>query len=180
MLQPIKNYSLKCIVSSLTFLLCFFPNVFSSQPNNFENHSQLIYLLTRSFEWPPENKSGDFIIGVYNNDQAYESMQRVMFAKYKERQEIKIKNIVRIEDVKMCQILFLPDHNSANFDVLNDQAKKNSTLVMTQNEEGFPEGSCLNFYVSNGRLKFDLNSSEIEKRNIKIHAGLLDFIEHRE
>ena len=80
----------------------------------------------------------------------------------------------------MCQILFLPDRNTANFDVLNEQAKKYATLVITQDAEGFPQGSCLNFYIFNGRLKFDLNNSEIDKRNIKIHPDLLEFIENRE
>ncbi|TAH40368.1 MAG: YfiR family protein [Bacteroidetes bacterium] len=180
MLDRLKNKSWKCIVGILTFLVCFFPNVFSSQPNNFDNHSQLIYFLTRCFEWPPQTKTGDFTIGVYNNDPAFESMSRVLADKRKERQQIQIKKIERIEDVKLCHMLYLPDANTPNFEILNQQAKNSSTLVITERPNALAEGSCLNFYTLNGKLRIELNASEIETREIIIHSDFIKFIEQRE
>ncbi len=80
----------------------------------------------------------------------------------------------------MCHMLYLPDANTPNFDVLNQLAKNSSTLVITESPNALSEGSCLNFYTLNGTLKFELNTSEIEKRAIKIHGDMLEFIEHRE
>ena len=171
--------TLRYLLGIIALLACLAPLQSKSQNNDFEKHANIIYLLTRYFEWPSSAQSGNFTIGIYGDDKAFDTFNRLIVYKRVGIQDIKVKKVLDFDQLKGCHMLFIANSKTGNLDKIIALTKNTSTIIITQENNYLSKGSCLNFKIENDKLKIEINSAEINKRSIKIDSELLGLLENK-
>ncbi len=93
-------------------------------------------------------------------------------------QSIEIRKFSSSGEIDKCNMIFIPYDKTGMLQEVVNKLKNSSTIVLTDSEksqkDGFlKHGAIINFVSVDGKLKFETNKTEIEKREIRIAADLL-------
>ena len=132
-----------------------------------------IYKFTSFINWKASTHS-NFIILVVKNDTIYNELSSIFSDK-----KINNLNVEILKDDKLTiyeklnpNIIFL----DAKADTAKLDLKKiNSSLLISNNNEGLRNPIAINFYVGNDeKLKFEINNENVRKFDIEINSRLLN------
>lgn len=160
------------------FLLLSLPGLVGFQGGSINSRGRMQSLFLYNFaskyiEWPTPYKEGNFVIGILGETPLMSELNTVTAAKKVFNQSIEIKKFNSSSEITKCNMLFIPfDKSDALQDVIN-KMKGSSTLIITEKEGILKQGAIINFVSVDGKLKFETNKTEIEKREIRIAADLL-------
>lgn len=83
---------------------------------------------------------------------------------------IKISNNELIGD---CDLIFLPDPQSRNFDLLKGIIASRAIILVVENELLMKKGAEMAFVMEGNRLRFALNVKELDKKGLIVGSKLL-------
>jgi hypothetical protein len=169
-MKTMKTIKIIFLLSLSTLLL---NNTVQSQDRaEHELHSMMIYNFLKYIQWPGDKNSGEFIIGVLKDDDVYNTLHTWYDNKERGGKKFIIKKFNSAAEITECQLLYVGASASNQFDEVLGKLKSNATLTVS-NKRGLGEkGSCINFKVMDGRLKFELNQSAMGKASLKTSSQL--------
>jgi hypothetical protein len=126
-----------------------------------------IYNFTRYFDWPESNKSGDFVIEIIGHESVYKELLKLTAGKKVGNQNFLIKNFTSPEGIDNCSIVFVGHWHSRFLPEVLTKVSDAPTLVITEADGMLDRGSCINFVIQEGSIKFEMNSSNVQKRRLK-------------
>lgn len=118
-------------------------------------------------KWP-EGKD-NLVVGIVGNSRTLIELQKMM----EQKNKAVIKKISSAADVAGCDMVFLPADQSKLFSTINNDTMGRSILIITEGEELARQGAVISFYVDQGKLKFFINKSAAEARNLQISGALM-------
>ncbi|UII34839.1 YfiR family protein [Fulvivirga ulvae] len=137
-----------------------------------ELHSMMIYNFLKYVQWPGDQNSGDFVIGVMGDDNVFNTLNAWYGNKTRGDKTFTIKKFTSPSEISGCQLLYIGKSASNQFDEVQARVQDQSTLTVTDKNGLGAKGSCINFKVVDNRLKFELNQAAIQKSNLKISSQL--------
>lgn len=148
------------------FALSLFLSLFSAHAGEIDLarlQTAFIEKMIHYVEWP--HFEGDSFVIVFRQD------DRALLSALQELED----NLVLGKDVKISegdrpknpQVLLLKTINSQKF------SSSTGTLVITQDPEGLSDNSMINFFVEEGKLRFDINHTLAQQKGLKINSRLL-------
>ncbi len=157
----------------LVFSVLFFNNTLHAQSRaEHELHSMMIYNFLKYIQWPGDKNSGDFVIGVLKDDDVYNTLNTWYGNKERGGKKFIIKKFNSASEITDCQLLYVGSSASNQFDEVLAKIQSNATLTVS-NRRGLGEkGSCINFKVVDGRLKFELNQAAMDNAGLKTSSQL--------
>lgn len=135
--------------------------------------SIFIYNFSKYVKWPDHVRDDGFIIGVLGNTDIQKSLEE-MAAMKKSSQglSITIEKYNTLADIKTCHILVVADNRlSLLSDLAGLNALKN-TLIITDEPGMAKKGAIINFVEQSGKIRFELNSIEANKKDLKVSTSL--------
>jgi hypothetical protein len=166
-----KNFqkiSRRCIVLFAGLLLCVQVQAQSQE----KVYSHLILNLSRGILWPSAASSGNFVIGVLEyGPLASELATAVGVLKIGSR-KVEIKELASVDDVKECNVLFIPAYKAKALTGVLTRLGTYPTLIITNKMDMAKKGSGVNFLLVDGKLKYEINCKSIEERGMKISASI--------
>lgn len=155
----------------ILFLLLVFTIVAAfGQKEKFE--AIYIYNFTKKIEWPKEVASGDFVIGVLGKSDIIKELKNVAEAKKVGTRNIVVKTFSEVSEIENCHILFVAPDECDNLSAAKNQLSSYPTLFVTDKKGMAKSGSAINFFEKEGKLKFELNKSNVTDQGLKISADL--------
>ncbi len=153
-------------------ILMFAPGFSFAQKEKFQ--SLFIYNFSRYIKWPDDMMSGDFVIGVMGQSGIYKELQTMAEAKKQTQgMNIIVKQFNSVSEIQKCHILFVSDNLASQLGAISGAAQVQSTLIVTDSPGSAKKGAAINFVEESSRIKFELNQSEADKRNLKISGSLI-------
>jgi hypothetical protein len=146
----------------------------AQQTTNYALHANIIYRFTKYIDWPPEKKTGDFIIGIVGESPLYEELTDFIRNKKVGNQDIIVRQIDPSAGSFNCHILFIGEDESGALKRIAPLTANTSTLIISESEGLAKKGSCINMVISNERLKLEINTTNIGKHNLNIATELLN------
>lgn len=137
-----------------------------------ELHAMMIYNFLKYIQWPGDQNSGDFVIGVLRDDNVYNTLNTWYGNKERGGKKFIIKKFNSASEVSNCQLLYVGEAGSSQFDDVLGKLGSNATLTVTNRAGLGKKGSCINFRVLDGRLKFELNQSAMNNASLKTSSQL--------
>ncbi len=165
-------------MKKLYILFSFFLLLSASAFGQYEQavaHTKVIFIynFSKFFEWPPDYRQGDFVIGVVNaNPTLLTELNKLASQKTSGNQHFVIKNYKSIDEIDKCNILYIPENSNY---MLPDAIKKLhnlSTLLITDYDGDAKKGSSINFIWKDNKQAFELNKTNVEKSHLNMSSSL--------
>ncbi|MFD0997999.1 YfiR family protein [Ohtaekwangia kribbensis] len=167
-----KQYNYRSMKRSLVILLFLLIQIAGySQTHKFQ--SVFIYSFTRYIQWPDAYNQGDFEILVLGDTPILDELKNMaQTKKVNGDRTIKVTKINNVNDIKKCNILYVPSNKSSQIDNILTKVNALSILIVTEEPGLGVKGSNINFIVKDGKLAFELNQAAITKKNLRISNEL--------
>lgn len=130
-----------------------------------------MYQFARNVLWPDEFSKGDFVIGVYGDESVYQQFSKSYTNKLIGSQTIKVKYCSSLAELKSCHILFISSSKNGAINQINKNVDK-QTLLVSESTNLASSGAIINFIFKDSKLKFELNKTKAEKKDLKVGQNL--------
>lgn len=137
-----------------------------------EVYSMMVFNFVKYVQWPTDDNSKEFVIGVVGNNEIYNTLTTWYGGKAKGPKTYVIKKFNSAAELTDCQVVFIDKTKSNEFDAVNSKVKGKGTLVVTDRSGLGLKGSCINFKMVDEKLRFELNQQAIEASNLKVAGAL--------
>lgn len=132
-----------------------------------------IYNFTKLIEWPSNYRTGDFTIAILGeNPSLYTELSKMSKVKKVGNQPFTIKAINDPSEIGQAHIVYVPEDNNALVTKALSMVKSKSTLIITETPGYAKKGATINFIITGGRQKFELNKSTAQRHNLKVSSTL--------
>src|SRR6187551_669496 len=155
-----------------TFLFVFcFAVVSVAQTTNYQVYSVFVMSIARYSSWPASN--GDFKITVIGKSKVYDELLRVSQTKDVNGKKIVVTLAEDISQIGDCNIVYISDNKSSTLDEIAKKFEGKPVMIITEREGLYKKGASFSFVViDESKLRFDINKTDLEKKQIKISQSL--------
>tara|TARA_B100000809_G_scaffold233444_1_gene250164 strand:- start:139 stop:624 length:486 start_codon:yes stop_codon:yes gene_type:complete len=145
-----------------------------SNSYNYKNQATLLFYFSKYIQWPASYNEGDFIVGVYGEEEVAEDIKRILAVRQIDNRKIIVKRFNSTSQVpKKCNLLYLSANKSSSFYRIENHLKRTHTLLVTEKTGLGARGSHINLIIENNRMKFELNKASIAKSGLKVSSALI-------
>ena len=162
--------TVKAIVVAVVMLAGSFAQA-QERPSH-EIYSMMMFNFVKYVQWPVDDNSKEFVIGVVGNTEIYNTLNTWYSGKAKGNKTLVIKKFNNASEITDCEVVFIDRSKSNEFDAINNKVKGKGTLVVTDHNGLGSKGSCINFKRVDEKLRFELNQHAIEASNLKVASAL--------
>lgn len=121
--------------------------------------------------WP--SLSNEFHITVVGKSKVYDELVKLTGSKMINGLPMKVNQVEDITDIGSQEVIYLSDGKSSMLDELLKAIAGKSVMIITEREGLFKKGAGFSFVLTdNNTLRFDINNTELEKRQIKVSKSL--------
>jgi hypothetical protein len=162
---------MKKTVFSLAFLLTVGLATAQERPTH-EIHAAMLYNFIKYVQWPNETEAGEFIVGVIGDENVFNTLNTWYNGKPKGSKKYVIKKLASAAEAGDCQVVYVGKSKSKEFEAIKTSVTGKSVLTITDGNGLGQKGSCINFKVIDGKLKFELNQAVVTSANLKVSSQL--------
>lgn len=138
-----------------------------------EIHAAMLYNFIKYVQWPNESEPGDFVVGVIGDEKIFNTLKQWYEGKPKgSTKKYTIKLLADVSEAANCQVIYVGKAKNKDFDNIKNITTGKSILTITDGNGMGQKGSCINFKVIDGKLKFELNQASITSSNLKVSGQL--------
>lgn len=153
---------------TLTLLICSFIGLSSfAQQVNAENQAKYLFYLTNYLDWG----HNEVTIGVMGSSPTSDELHDLS----EDNGNVTVKIIHEIEKIALCDILFLPESQTSEFEVVQREIGLLPIILITENETLASRGAEISFFEANGKLKLALNKQALEETGIMVDSKILSY-----
>ncbi|MBS1682522.1 MAG: YfiR family protein [Bacteroidetes bacterium] len=138
----------------------------------YEIHAAMIYNFMKYVHWPDDEGTGDFVVGVYGEDDVYTTLKNYYDGKPKGAKKYAIRKLESASDAVNCSVVYLGKSKNREFDNIKNAVTGKPVLTITDSFNLGKKGSCINLKVVDDRLKFEINQAAVSGQSLKV-AGQL-------
>jgi hypothetical protein len=137
-----------------------------------ELHAAMLYNFIKYVQWPNESDPGDFVVGVIGDENVFNTLKTWYDGKAKGTKKYVIKKLNSANEAESCQVVYVGRSKNKDFDIIKTSVTGKSVLTVTDGNGMGQKGSCINFKVIDGKLKFELNQATVSGSNLKVSTQL--------
>ena len=137
-----------------------------------EIHAAMLYDFIKYVQWPNETEKGEFVIGVIGDESIYNTLQEWYGGKPRGTKKFAVKLLSSPSEASDCHVVYVGKFKSNEFDHVKNSIAGKPVLTITDANGLGQKGSCINFKVIDGKLKFELNQSTVNSSNLKVSNQL--------
>jgi hypothetical protein len=141
-----------------------------SQTTNYQVYALFVVNIAKYSAFP--NLSNELQITVYGKSKVFDELVK-QNGKVVNGHPLKVTQAENITDLGQAQIVYLADGKSAALDEILKATEGKAIMIICEREGLYKKGAGLSFIITeNSNLRFDINNTELEKRQIKISKSL--------
>ena len=156
----------------LTLLAIMVGSVSAQERPTHEIHAAMLYNFIKYVQWPNEGESGEFVVGVLGEDNVFNTLKQWYDGKPKGSKKYVIKKLSSAAEAAVCHVVYVGKSKNRDFDDVKASIAGKSVLTITDGSGMGQKGSCINFKVVDGKLKFELNQGVITGASLKVSSQL--------
>ena len=131
-----------------------------------------IYNFTKYTEWPEEYKQGEFVIGVVNDDDLAEILEKNAQSKKINSQNVVVKRFNSTSDITKCHLLYVGGSTVSDVSPFVTKAKQYSCLIVTEGTGLVENSAAINFVVVGSRIQFEMNKGLFDDQQLIVSNSL--------
>jgi hypothetical protein len=174
----IKGNSYMAQRTGLTVILLLFLSSLPVIAQYNENVIKAAYIerITRFIEWPSGKSlpaSDQFVIGVYYEDEFYNTLIEVFKDKSIKEHKVKIISVNSPEQLTGCNLCILSQKAKPLISAFIARANSSGVLLISGTDGFCKAGVHINFYIEDEKLKFEINEKSLNTGGFKVSYLLM-------
>ena len=154
----------------LSFLLvCALQSI--AQTTNHQAYSVFVYGLSKYTSWPSAGQT-EFVIAVVGKSKAYDEMVKAHTGKLINGLPVKGIQVDDPKTIAAPQIFYVSDNKSSLIEDIRKQTEGKPVLIIAEREGLHKRGAGMSFIAIDNKLRLDMNSQELQSRQIKVSTQL--------
>lgn len=158
--------------SLLLVLLLAVQAGFAQERPTHEIHAAMLYNFIRYIQWPNEAEPGEFVVGVLGDENVYNTLKQWYDGKPKGTKKYVIRKLASAGEGSSCSVIYIGKSRNKEFDAIKSSTVGKPILTVTDGIGLAQKGSCINFKVIDGKLKFELNQGVVQGSNLRVSSQL--------
>jgi hypothetical protein len=163
---------MKTLISFICISIVSIASVSAQERPTHEIHAAMVYNFIKYVQWPDETEAGEFVVGVIGDDNVFNTLKLWYDGKPKGSKKYLVKKLTSSAEANSCHVVYLGKSKNKEFENIKASTVGKSVLTVTDGNGLGQKGSCINFKVIDGKLKFELNQSTVSGSNLKISSQL--------
>ncbi len=168
-----KNWTKHIVIACCCFLLL--NNINTNAQGDYEaTEYELMALFISHFPkyitFPTTESSSGIRVTILGDSPLLTSLKKI---EAKSAGKIKLNRITSLDDMGPTEILVIGEDYSNNMIEVMQATKPYNIMIVSHSRGMEKKGSCLNFFVQDGRVKFKISKKAISGNDLKISAQLL-------
>jgi hypothetical protein len=163
---------MKTFYLTVCFVALLSGNSHAQERPTHEIHAAMVYNFIKYVQWPDEGEAGDFVVGVIGDDNVFNTLKQWYDGKPKGSKKYLVKKLASAAEANTCHVVYLGKSKNREFENIKASTTGKSILTVTDGNGLGQKGSCINFKVIDGKLKFELNQGTVSSSNLKISSQL--------
>ncbi len=132
-----------------------------------------IYHFTQYIEWSNDAGSKTFNISILGKSPITKQLVVVTKGEKVRGKEIIVQEYENINNIEQTHILFVPQNSPVSIEKIVSFFAGLPVLIITEKKGSAENGSHINFFVSENKLKFEINMKAANRAGLKISSILL-------
>lgn len=135
-----------------------------------------LYNFAKFVEWPLDalpNDNSPITLCVFRHDPFGTALDEVVRGKTINSREVLARRITELADLKSCQLLFVSVKEARHVPEILNTLKGASVLVVGESESFAESGGAIQFFQSDGRLRFAINLDALQRARLIVSSKLL-------
>lgn len=135
-----------------------------------------LYQFTKFIEWPSDafpDANAPFSICVAGADPFGNTLNQVFQQKTVGQRRLELRRSAHGEGLQGCQILFISSSERKRFPAILDKVKGTPVVTVSESDRFMQAGGTINFFLSEERVRFDINLEATEGTGLKFSSRLL-------
>ena len=148
----------------------------SAPAQSLEEHdvkAAFVLKLLNFVQWPSEAGGHDLIIGFIGADATSDSLQRQVAGQSFNGRKVVVRRMGLDGDLKSCQMIFVGASEGKNAMAVLERVRGTSVLTVGESAGFGQHGGIVNLLLSDGRIRFEVNSHAAEQAHLQISSRLL-------
>ncbi len=138
-------------------------------------HGEIVYRLSKHITWPEKSHGYKFVIGVIGNENDFSSFQRQALDKGKfNGTPIEVRYYLCAEEIDDCHMIYVSENCKVDIRKIIKKTKRDPVLIVSGNEGYGEYGSIINFVGNEGKISFEFNKEQANKRELLVSDTLLE------
>jgi YfiR/HmsC-like len=162
----------KSVILVVVMMTAIFPAQAQEEKPMYELHSAMLFNFMKYIQWPNEADAGEFVLGVLGEDDVFNTLKSRYDGKPKGAKKYVVKKLSSAAEAASCQVVYLGKFKSKEFDAVKTAVTGKPILTVTDSNNLGQKGSCINFKVIDGKLKFELNNASVSGASLKVSSQL--------
>jgi hypothetical protein len=159
-----------CFITSM--MLLALPSWATSDDSQ-KVETAFIYQFTNYITWPQNLNKDAFNISVLGVSPLTQELEGLAKTKTVKGRKIEIQQITDVAQLKRSDIVMITSSNEKHLDEVLKKTRGTGTLIISASK-GFAErGGMINFYIEDGRIRFEINRAAMEKEKLQASSQLL-------
>jgi len=141
-----------------------------AQTTNYQVYALFVVNIAKYSSWPTTSAEMDIV--VFGKSRVFDELMK-QNGKVVNGRTIKVRQVENITEVGHPHVLYVADGKSGAIDEVMKSTVGKPVLIIGEREGLFKKGAGFSFVVmDNSTLRYDINSTELEKRQIKVSKNL--------
>lgn len=158
----------------LFYSFIFLTTLVQAIPGRAQSQEKAYALMMINFlkgtQWP--QTSGQFTIGVLEYPPLVTELSTITRNIKIGGKQVKVTSVNSDLDIEGCHMIFIPAYKSKVLESLVTKIGKEPKLIVTNKFDLISKGSDINFTLVDGKLRYELNTPNIESRGMKISTSI--------
>ena len=137
-----------------------------------EIHAQMIYNFIKYIQWPNEAEGGEFVVGVLGDEDMLNTLKGWYDGKPKGVKKYLIKKLNNADEAATCSVVYIAKSKGKELENIKTAIVGKSVLTVSDGFNLGQKGSCINFKIIDGKLKFELNQASLAASSLKVASQL--------
>ncbi|MBO9698900.1 MAG: YfiR family protein [Sporocytophaga sp.] len=143
------------------------------QEGEYSLKAAFIYRFTEYVDWEGMPKEEEFKIAILGDTPLTRNLINIAENAEVGNRKINVEEYDNLNEIDECQILFVSRESSVPLQAILHKFEGKETLIVTEKEGYGEKGSCINFFLSESKIKFEVNLEAVEKAGLAVSSQLL-------
>ncbi len=160
------------------FLLSFtaFDPSSAQESKEYQLKAAFLYNFAQFVKWPADsftNPDAPFTIGILGDDPFGSVLEETIKGETINNHRLTVVRAQQIEGLKDCQLIFVSRSEEGHVGEILTELDSKPILTVSEVESFARNGGDINFYIADGRIRFEINPQSAQRCGLRISSQLL-------